>query len=47
MYAASGEPNMKWGAEILNGGPGSTGPSLATALCQMTWEVKGKSNNYV
>jgi len=32
MYAAIGEPNVKWGAPISNGGPGTTGPPLATAL---------------
>jgi len=25
MYAATGEPNVKWGATISNGGPGTTG----------------------
>ena len=26
---------MKWGAQILNGVSGTTGPPLATALCRM------------
>jgi len=26
MYAATGGPNVKWGAPISNGGPGTTGP---------------------
>jgi len=26
MYAATGRPNMKWGAQILNEGPGTIGP---------------------
>jgi len=32
MYAATRGPNVKWGAPILNGGPGTTAPPLATAL---------------
>jgi len=32
MYAATGGPNVKWGAPILNGGSGTTGPPLATDL---------------
>jgi len=26
MYAATGRTNVKWGAPISNGGPGTTGP---------------------
>ena len=26
IYAATGGPNVKWGAPISNGGPGTTGP---------------------
>jgi len=26
MYAATGGPNVKWGAPISNGGPGTTAP---------------------
>jgi len=26
LRGSSGGPNMKWGTEILNGGPGTTGP---------------------
>jgi len=26
MYATTGGPNMKWGAQILNGEAGTTGP---------------------
>jgi len=26
MYVATEGPNVKWGAPILNGGPGTTGP---------------------
>jgi len=32
MYAATGGPNMKWGAQISNGGPGTTASPLAMAL---------------
>ena len=32
MYAATGEPNVKWGTPISNGGPGTSGLTLATAL---------------
>jgi len=35
MYAATGDPNMKWEAQILNEGPGTISPTLATALCQV------------
>jgi len=41
MYAATGGPNMKLGAEILNGGPGTIGPLLATTLRLM--KFKGAS----
>jgi len=37
MCAATGKQNMKWGAQILNGGPGTTGLPLATAL--MLWRA--------
>jgi len=32
MYVVTGEPNMKWGAPISNGGRPPLDPSLATAL---------------
>ena len=32
MHAATGEPNVKWGAPISNGGDGHHCPPLATAL---------------
>ena len=32
MYVATGGPNVKWGAPISNGGGGTTGPPLSTAL---------------
>jgi len=32
MYAATGGPNMKWGADILNGGRTPLAPPLATTL---------------
>jgi len=32
MYAATRGPNVKWGAQISNGGAGTTAPPLATAL---------------
>ena len=28
MYAPTGGPNLKWGAPISNGGPGTTGPPV-------------------
>jgi len=30
MYAATRGPNVKWGAQILNGGAGTTGPEAST-----------------
>jgi len=32
MYCKNWGPNMKWGAQISNGAPGTTAPPLATAL---------------
>jgi len=32
MYAATREANMNWGAQTSSGGPGTTGPPLATTL---------------
>jgi len=32
MYAATGGPNVKWGAPISNGGAGHHWPPLATTL---------------
>jgi len=36
MYAATEGPNVKWGAPISNGGPGTTGPPLATTLVMIS-----------
>jgi len=35
MYAATGDPNMKWGEQILNEGRAPFPTTLATALCQV------------
>jgi len=35
MYAATRGPNAKWGAQISNGGPGTTAPPLATTLIKL------------
>jgi len=39
MYVATGGPNVKWGAPISNGGPGTTVPPLATALRLSHWNL--------
>jgi len=33
LYTATGGPNMKWGAQILYGGPGTTAPPRWRWLC--------------
>ena len=47
VYAATRGPNVKWGAPIPNGGPGTTEPPLATALAVRRRPDQGqRSNDY-
>ena len=41
MYAATGWPNVKWGAPISNGGSGTTGPSAGDDLAYV-WSINKK-----
>jgi len=48
MSAATWGPNVKWGAPISNGGPGTTAPPLATTLCgskQVNFVISAKENS--
>jgi len=47
MYAATGGENVKWGAQISNGGPGTTGPPLATtlSLCKVSPKTTTRGPN--
>jgi len=47
MYAATGEPNVKWGAPMSNGGTGHHCPPLATALPRGPEMREARSNCYM